>query len=206
MEYRILDLREVTHDELTLWYAEADPDKRRQFDRLRRPEDRKRSLCADHLARAMLCKITGLSPETLRFSRAANGKPIVSRLPYHFNVTHSGSFAACAVDTAPVGIDLETPRPFREALAKRVCCPQEEAFLYPDGRFDEMRFLELWTVKEAYMKYTGTGLACDWRSICAVHDGVLALPTLALLHRRTAEYTLSLVYEKPLDLPTETVV
>lgn len=154
----------------------------------------------------MLGARAGLPPQSLRFTRLPTGKPIVSGLPYHFNVTHSGHFAACAVDTAPVGIDLETPRPFREALAKRVCGPAEEAFLYPNGHFDEQRFLELWTVKEAFMKYTGTGLSCNWKQICAVRDGVLAVPGLALLHLCTSEYTLSVLYQKPLDFHAEAVV
>ena len=45
-------------------------------------------------------------------------------------------------------------------------------FTAPGGRFDSLRFLQLWTAKEAWVKYTGEGLGVDFRTLpAAAADG-----------------------------------
>lgn len=97
----------------------------------------------------------------------------------------------------PVGIDLEARRPVRAALAARICTPEELVFTAPGGRFDSLRFLQLWTAKEAWVKYTGEGLGVDFRTLpAAAADGLHE----TLFGRRleqtvTEDYVLSVVYD-----------
>lgn len=102
-------------------------------------------------------------PEIVREGR---GKPHFSDLPdCHFNLSHSGVYALCALDDAPVGADIQIiRRNLRESLPKRVCAPEELGWL----REQEdcwAAFALLWSLKEARVKLTGEGLGADLRRI-----------------------------------------
>jgi 4'-phosphopantetheinyl transferase len=97
-----------------------------------------------------------------RVERDSGGKPRVlegdgSEL-VHFNISHSGDWALIAVADAPVGVDLERPRRFRNptGLARRLCTPRELDSVR--GGEDQTGLLRLWVRKEAVAKADGSGL------------------------------------------------
>ena len=98
-------------------------------------------------------------------ARSEQGKPYFPHVPqYHFNLSHSGSFALCALDERPVGADIERIRPHHPKLADRICSPEELEWLA--GQPDKASALcQLWTCKEALAKYHGTGLTVPLRAI-----------------------------------------
>lgn len=86
-----------------------------------------------------------------------NGKDM--RQQVDFNLSHSGSYAVLAVSDRLVGIDVERLKKDRMAVAERFFCREEyEDILKVDGLEREIRFLEYWTMKEAYVKRIGNGL------------------------------------------------
>lgn len=97
--------------------------------------------------------------------RAAGGKPFFPGLPRHcFNLSHSGPYALCALDHHPVGVDVETVRPRRPFLPRKVLSPEELDWFQARGsRWED--FYTLWTLKEAAVKYTGAGLDRPPRTI-----------------------------------------
>lgn len=99
-------------------------------------------------------------------ARGNQGKPFFPAYPeYHFNLSHSGSFALCAVDEHPAGADIEVIRPHHPNLAGRICSPEERTWL--EHQIDKTTALcQLWTAKEALVKYHGTGLTVPLRDIC----------------------------------------
>ncbi len=193
----ILDWRTVSPEELSLWHAQLDPEKRMRIDTFRLPDDRTRSICADHLARQLLTQ-TGADGAAIRFSYTDRGKPLCPETGLHFSISHSGFFVACAVATCEIGADIEALRAIRPTLAKRVCTPDELDFIFSEGEFDSTRFLSVWTAKEAYCKYTGEGLAADLRAI-PVADGTGLLPEVCghpLFHEWSGDYAFSIVGEQ----------
>lgn len=85
----------------------------------------------------------------------------------HLSLSHSGAWLACAAAPHPVGIDLEVKdiakRPGRRdvlALAAMACTPGEVAQLQAldEGPARQRHFLQIWSLKEAYFKCTGTGV------------------------------------------------
>ena len=91
-------------------------------------------------------------------ARTPKGKPFFPALPeLYFNLSHTLGWSLCALSDAPVGVDIEVPRPRREGLW-RFCLTDGEyaAFLASGGGWEE--FYRLWTLKEAWCKYTGQGL------------------------------------------------
>lgn len=193
MQYRILDIRTCSAQTLQAWFAALTPARQEAILTLRRDGDRIRRLCAWQLALELLSADCGLPAHALEIRPDALGKPQVCGLALHFNLSHSGYYVACATDRRPVGIDLEQRRPLRPALAQRVCNAAELAFLSPEGRLDSTRFLQVWTAKEALLKYHGTGLRTDPRQVCVVQNGQLSVPGCVLLSQPTVEYVLSIV-------------
>lgn len=99
----------------------------------------------------------GLAPLP-EMERGAHGKPFFPGHPqYQFNVSHSGNFALCALDGAPVGADIQVVRPCRAALLDQVCSPGERDWLRQRGD-SQAAFAQLWCMKESRCKYSGMGL------------------------------------------------
>lgn len=98
-------------------------------------------------------------------TRNEHGKPFFPDFPqFHFNLSHSGPLALCVLDVCPVGADIECIRPHHPNLAQRICCAEELAWL--EKQDDQISALcQLWTRKEALVKYLGTGLTLPLRSI-----------------------------------------
>lgn len=95
-------------------------------------------------------------------------KPCVQGRPYvQFSLTHTGRWAVCAVDVYPVGVDAETVRPHRMAVAKRFYTAEEQRWIegLPSEKERDRAFTRFWTRKEAYLKYTGRGIGGDWASV-----------------------------------------
>lgn len=97
-----------------------------------------------------------VEPDALSLSYGERGKPYFSSYPLHLSLSDSHGLRAVALSQGTVGVDLEwqKKRPF-EKLSARYFSPEEQAFLHGG---DADRFYSLWTAKEAYVKYTGTGI------------------------------------------------
>lgn len=77
----------------------------------------------------------------------------------HLSGASRGGWAALAAAAGPVGIDIETVEPAAD-LPEKVLHPDEVLALRRLSGHDRPRaFARLWTVKEAYLKALGIGLA-----------------------------------------------
>lgn len=115
------------------------------------------------LARAVQ-ETWGLSPLP-EIARQEGGKPYFPGYPdLHFNLSHSGDLVLCALDSAPVGVDIQLVKTWRPSLPKRVCSQAELVWL---ERQPELwpAFTLLWTLKEARVKESGQGLTSSIRDI-----------------------------------------
>lgn len=165
MHWRYLDIRTITDAQYESWYAMADDDRREKCDACRQRSDRLCAIGADHLARISLAEASGVDPAEIRFRRTERGKPYAVGLDVYFNISHSGDLVVCAVSDRPVGIDVEQIRPVRSKLTGKVCTPAELAYILEAPGWGEMltgeamrRFFRIWTGKEAYFKWQGTGI------------------------------------------------
>ena len=90
--------------------------------------------------------------------RAEGGKPYFKNHPdRHFNLSHSGGLALCALSDVPVGVDIEVIRPRRDALPAYVF-QGDDYQRYETLGGDWPAFYTLWTEVESVIKYTGEGL------------------------------------------------
>lgn len=194
MKYEVIDIREISQDQLNLWFSQADAAAQNRLLRFRRRPDYVRSLCADHLARKMLAEALGCDPASISLGRTESGKPYLEHSPMEFNLSHSGNYAVCAIHTSPIGADLEVLRPIRPELCKRVCNEEEFSFIYAEGRFDSERFFRIWTAKEAFLKQQGRGISCNLQAVPVMGEGRLCYPTAQLFQTQEQDYVLSIAY------------
>lgn len=107
-----------------------------------------------------IVKEKGLSFDTT-IAVEEKGKPFFlynERL--HFSLSHTKSHIAIALHDKPIGIDIENRRKCNLSLAKRYFHSEEYSYLssLPQEEQDQA-FTKLWTLKEAYVKCTGEGIA-----------------------------------------------
>ena len=135
-------------------------DKRRsRIRRLRVPL--KRAQCA--AAGLLLTHIFGKNGVAPLLAYGENGKPFLAeQADTHFSITHSDKWVFLAVADCEIGIDAQAPRRVCPRLAARSTSPVELAWVKENT---EPHFTRLWTMKEAYLKYTGTGLTIPIREV-----------------------------------------
>ncbi len=154
-------VRGWSDDEYRAAYAAMDKTRRVRCDALRSSHARKLCAAADMLARKAFHNVCGLRPEKVIFSHTPQGKPYVEDCPFHLSLSHSGDYAVCALACAPVGIDIEKIRVVSPHIARRFCTSAELEYI--DG--NPVRLLNVWTLKEAYGKALGAGVAKSMRSV-----------------------------------------
>jgi 4'-phosphopantetheinyl transferase len=148
-------------------------DERERHARFHFRSDRDAYLVAHTLTRRMLASLAGVEPHELEFRAAEHGRPELAAparaCELSFNLSHTRGLVACAVARGcSVGVDTEHLDRGVELLgvARRVFSDRELAGLYPlSGEAQRRRFFDLWTLKEAYVKAIGKGLAAPQRAI-----------------------------------------
>jgi 4'-phosphopantetheinyl transferase len=166
----------VTEGEVQLWYGFTDevcpedlescrallpPEEMARHDRLMKEDDRVRFVVAHALARRALSSYADVPPESWRFESGEHGKPEISapaNSKLRFNISHAAGLCACAVTLQhDVGVDVENVhrRAKKEEIARRYFADEEAGIV---ERRPEL-FFDYWTLKEAYIKAHGRGLA-----------------------------------------------
>src|SRR6185312_2965413 len=142
-----------------------------------RPERSRREYLATHaLARTALSYYRPVAPRDWRFVTNAYGKPAPTPdCGLRFNLSNSTGLAVCLVVDAPleVGVDVEA-RQRADEIAEveyKVFSAAELAQLDAlPGTEQPDRYLSLWTLKEAYIKARGMGMALPLREISFLFD------------------------------------
>lgn len=120
---------------------------------------------AHALKRLTLARAAGVDPSALEFAIGEHGKPELTApaCGLRFNISHTeGLVALLVVDGAIAGVDVENSRRRTDhvAVAERFFADPEvlELRALPDDEARRVRFFEIWTLKEAYLKANGAGL------------------------------------------------
>ena len=138
--------------------------------------------------RLTLARYLGADARALRFRCGAAGRPELmsaGRAPIRFNLSHTEGLVACIVTgSAPCGVDVESFARIdhRKLPARLLAAPEADALMALSEALRRDRLLEIWTLKEAYLKARGLGLSKPLRDIafsdfgaaprCAVGPGL----------------------------------
>lgn len=150
-----------------LWQFLSD-DERSRADRYKRAYLKRNFVAARGNLRVILAQCLDCEPQEIDFNYSDRGKPYISGItqaPY-FNLSHSGDWAIYAVcSDREVGIDLEAINLNADvdSIAKRYFLESEQQVLQHLGdrakHLANLAFYQAWTLKEAYGKATGQGIA-----------------------------------------------
>jgi len=149
------------------------PSERARAARFHHLSDRWEFVLGRVMARSLLASRTGVPAGSFELTENAHGRPEIAQPaladPLRFNLSHSGGLVACVLGGArQIGVDVERidRPPVSQRVIARYCSDEEQAALaaVPEALRHE-RFLELWTLKEAYVKARGTGLTLPVRRV-----------------------------------------
>lgn len=90
--------------------------------------------------------------------RSEKGKPYVkNHSEIYISASHSGSYFVCLIGNVPIGVDIQEYRKANTgAISSRYFTQEEKKYISITGNEG---FFRLWTMKEAYAKYTGNGIS-----------------------------------------------
>lgn len=149
-------------------------ERKRRADRYRFPADKRRCVFSEMLLRYAY-RQSGGDPFEMQIAYRKQGKPYLSSdESFHFNLSHAGDMIVLASAADEVGVDVEkTDRMLdQERIGALIFTDEERRFLAEasDAERNE-RFFRLWTAKESYLKYLGTGLGTSAKraSVDLVH-------------------------------------
>ena len=154
-------------DKLDSYKALLSKDEHERMARLVFDRDQRAFVITRAHVRTMLSRYAAVTPTDWRFVENVHGRPEILDRPagtpdLRFNISHTDGLIACAVTIGrEVGVDVEhTGRHLTHDIAGRFFAPDEVADLRKLPRHDQERvFFDYWTLKEAYIKARGFGLA-----------------------------------------------
>jgi phosphopantetheinyl transferase len=110
-----------------------------------------------NLARYLLDCAVPNAPEIIF---GVHGKPYFKGSDVFFNYSHCDFGAACIVANCEVGVDIQHIKKVRPSVIQKVCNDFETDLIKSNEDF-----IKIWTMKEAYAKFTGEGFSRGFRSI-----------------------------------------
>jgi len=138
---------------------------RERFYKFRFKEDSLRTLYGEIIVRYVLTTQFAIKNEEIKILRTSYGKPFIENVPLHYNISHSGEWVACAFASREVGIDIEMIKDVDMKIAERYFCEYEYDSLLSISDKDRINyFYKLWTLKESYLKWLGTGISTSLNS------------------------------------------
>ncbi len=115
--------------------------------------------------RELLSQVAQIEPSLLKIHFELNKKPYLKEFPIDFNISHSTNIFSVLIADKPgqtVGVDIETIQSFNslEDISKRFMHKNEREYILKDSDENSkaIRFLEIWTRKEAFLKLLGVGI------------------------------------------------
>ena len=164
----ILSDPEFKYNDQLLDYVSLERQKKIQ--RYYKRTDQLLSMYAELIVRMGINKQYHVDLRNQEFKVEDNGKPYLVDFPsIYFNLSHSKRCVLCAISEQCLGVDVEKIEnaPF-EIMDKFF---HEDEIAYINGtktKWSEHRFFEIWTKKEAYVKYDGKGLRIDLAQVNTV--------------------------------------
>lgn len=121
-------------------------------------------------------EILHIDPARITISYEKEGAPFIDLFPeISFSISHSGNFAACAINTeteSPVGLDIEKLQPMEYPGISNITdvsfTDKEKETITDSGSL-----FTIWTIKEAYLKYCRTGFHDTIKNVEFLNNSIM---------------------------------
>ncbi|MCG3399241.1 4'-phosphopantetheinyl transferase family protein [Staphylococcus massiliensis] len=178
MPYQLYALKvdfTLENDELDGLYASLNPTEQKNVSRMKTREMYVTKLLSALLFKYSVANYAECDIDELVQYENEYGKPCLSSpMNVYANRSHSHEWIICIVDSYPVGIDIEHKAPIDLSLAEAFFNSCEKRYIYNAAEMMKQydRFYEIWTIKESYLKYIGTGLYRNLDSFFIHREGI----------------------------------
>lgn len=155
-----VDIAHMHQQTCETFYTNASPERRQRAQRYLFEQDKRRCVTADALLRYAVCRVLGTTAFTVKTNDL--GKPSLDGVDsFTFNLSHSGRWVVIAYGDTAVGIDVEKIKEKQslETVTRHFFTKDEQEFVLCGKEMRTERFYQVWTAKESYLKYLGTGLS-----------------------------------------------
>ena len=161
---RILLSEDIWEFDLGAALKEISPQRREQALKFKFEQGQRLCVLAYRLLKQGLREEYGIIENPV-FEYNEHGKPaIVGHPEIYFNLSHCKEAAACVISDAPVGIDVESIRSYKDSLV-HYTMNDEEQLRIQRAVNPAAEFIRLWTMKEAALKLIGTGISNDLKMV-----------------------------------------
>lgn len=105
----------------------------------------------------------------LIIEKDVHGKPyLVNFKDIYISISHSKVHLLYAISDKNIGVDIEVIRPVKnyfDKIKRKAFHENELSYILKNSQELEIRFFEIWTKKEAYLKCLGIGLTTELTKI-----------------------------------------
>ena len=130
-------------------------------------EDAKRCICAEAIMRFYLIKYLGINNSEIEIGYNDYGKPFLKNIQLYFSLSHSNKWVVCGWSNNEIGVDIEEVNKVNIDIAKSMFCEDEYNYIKFGNEYEQYKkFIQIWTLKESYIKYLGKGLSIPLNSFC----------------------------------------
>ena len=150
------------------------PARREKIAKIKPEAEKKLSLGAEMLLRYGL-ENAGFNRYPPELSYNEHGKPYLKDGGIFFSISHSGSFAVCAVSDCDLGCDIEKMRPTGLRIARRFCEEEYGSIMSAKPTAQLELLFRYWTLKESFMKAVGRGFSLGLNEFRIVADDEISV-------------------------------
>lgn len=99
------------------------------------------------------------------------GKPVFKeRTDLYFNISHTANIVVVVMARKPIGIDIDGNKNFSDRMIDKFYSKKEAQWVYGNELRKSDRFFNIWTMKEAFSKMRGDGIARTILNVEFLHD------------------------------------
>ncbi|MCM1363754.1 MAG: 4'-phosphopantetheinyl transferase superfamily protein [Faecalibacterium sp.] len=139
-------------------------EKRLSAENISHQQTKKESILAWYIVSSLYRKENAKIERLPKIEYHANGKPLFSESGFYFNISHSDGFVCVAVADSEIGLDVQIIKPSSDNLRKKVLSIGELSAVRESDDPDEL-FIDIWTRKESFLKFTGAGISCELNTL-----------------------------------------
>ena len=163
---------DCSNEQSLAMYKQLPRERQERIDKTKKRDIAKKRIRIGYFLQQVLSEELNMPMERIQYTYGKWGKPGILSSSTHFNMSHSGRYVVVAVSDEPVGIDIEHKAKNYERVAERCFCLEEWQYIKNCDNENERkkRFLEIWTMKEAYIKYTGEGMTTALNSFNIIQN------------------------------------
>lgn len=163
-----LDVSTINMETYEKFYSIVSDERKSKANKFRFFDDSKRCIFGEILLLYSLFRFLGYNAIP-HIDYNSYGKPFIKNLnDFHYNISHSGQWVVCAYGNSEVGVDIEkiVYEHDNNGIINNFFSKEEKDFicLNADKITRAQRFTQIWTLKESYIKYLGTGLSTSLNS------------------------------------------